>query len=161
MQTGWFANTEENQENNEKDDKQLEVEKLIADVKSQCEIEAKSLQLKQQNEFKIEEVSFSKLLSLTNRRTKCKLWFGWVFAALTGMLVPSFFWLYGDIFDAFTAVGSEPDEKLKKILDLFMITIGLCVMLVVTGMVYHSCSAQASAKVSADLQSAYLASILR
>ena len=88
------------------------------------------------------------------------LWTGWFFAAITGMILPSFFWMIGDVFDSFNP-SKEPSQTLEEILTIFYIIVGLCITITITATVYFSCLAKASSMIAARIKQHYLAAILR
>ena len=59
-------------------------------------------------------VPYSKLYSLASKQEKILMYIGWFFAAITGLGMPSFAFLFGDIMNAF---GTQLDtlNKIKKI----------------------------------------------
>ena len=59
-----------------------------------------------------QSVPYSKLMSLATPHEKRKMYCGWVFAALTGAVLPSFFFLIGDVMDSFGGATS-PEEMLN------------------------------------------------
>ena len=78
------------------------------------------------------------------------LWAGWIFAAITGMILPVFFWMIGDVFDAFQPADDSDDDRdktLDKILKLFYFMVGLSAALTLTASLYHSFTAKASANI--------------
>ena len=46
-------------------------------------------------------VPFSKLYSSATGKERCMLYAGWAFAAMTGSVLPTFFFFMGPVFDAF------------------------------------------------------------
>ena len=56
-----------------------------------------------------EVVPFSKLTSLASKEEKCQLYIGWIFACLSGCILPSFIFLIGDVFDSFSP-DNDPEE---------------------------------------------------
>ena len=107
-----------------------------------------------------EQVSFFKLISLATRREKCQLIVGWIFACLTGAILPCFIWLIGDVFDSF-APGTDPTETRDTIREIFFIMLGLCAGILVTSIIFYSQLATAGASIAARIRTKYLAAILR
>ena len=52
-------------------------------------------------------VSFGKLFSAANTTEKVMIYGGWFFAAVTGSILPLFFFYIGPIFDSFGAAGAQ------------------------------------------------------
>ena len=104
-------------------------------------------------------VSFSKLISLASGVDKCKLYFGYLFAILTGAVLPMFFFFLGPIFDSFS-LETTPDEAADKIRTVCIIMFGLALGIVVTTFFQNWLLMSASANVAADLKTRYLQSIL-
>ena len=116
-------------------------------VKNRCEQEVAQ---SASPEPQFEQVSFTKLMSLTDKKTKIMLWAGWVFAALTGMIFPVFLWMVGDVFDAFSQ-EKKREETLDEIWGFFYVMVGLSIALTFTATVYHSFLAHASANIYASI----------
>ena len=62
-------------------------------------------------------VSYSKMISLGTPTEKCKMYIGWLFAALTGSCLPVFIWLIGDVMDSFGNTTSA-EETEGQVLEL-------------------------------------------
>ena len=60
-------------------------------------------------------ISFSKLLSVASTVEKTKIFFGWSFAAITGAVLPWFFFFIGPVFDEFKE--PMPGESMQELAD--------------------------------------------
>jgi len=106
------------------------------------------------------QVSFGKLISFANRREKCMLWTGWLFACISGIILPAFLQIIGDVFDSFSP-GTPPEETRDIIRRQFGIMMGLCAVIMITATLQSSCLAAASSKIAARIKTRYLEAILR
>ena len=105
-------------------------------------------------------VTFSKLISLATKKEKCLLVTGWVFTSLTGCVLPSFIWFFGDVFDSFDP-DVDPLETRDRIRQIFYIMIGLSVFGVITSTLQYATLAAASSQIAARFKQKYLEAILR
>jgi hypothetical protein len=77
------------------------------------------------------DVPLSKLLSLASGGEKCSLYIGWAFAALSGSILPTFFFFMGPVFDSFT-VNTTPEEARDAIREVCIIMAGLAGAITIT-----------------------------
>ena len=85
---------------------------------------------------------------------------GWVFAALTGMVLPAMIWIIGDVMDSF-GLDLDPDETRSQIHFLCGIQGVMIAWTWVTGYFYHSLTLTASVTIAATIKKHYLEAILR
>ena len=105
-------------------------------------------------------VPFGKLIELASKREKCMLCTGWFFACLTGVILPSFIWLIGDVFDSF-APDKDPEETRDKVREMFSIMLGLCAGISISATLQSSCLAAASTRIAGRIKTKYLEAILK
>ena len=85
---------------------------------------------------------------------------GWVFTSFTGFLLPSFIWLFGDVFDSFDP-DVDPLETRDRIRNIFYIMLGLSVIVVITSTLQYATLAAASSQIASRIKQKYLEAILR
>ena len=85
-------------------------EVLMRQINTKIEKEGKATDTAQ-------SVSYSKMISLGTTTEKCKMYFGWIFATLTGACLPVFIWLIGDVMDSFGTTAS-PEETEASVIEL-------------------------------------------
>ena len=66
------------------------------------------------------QISFSELISVATRQEMCYMYAGWFFSALTGIGMPIWAVLMGDLFDGFGPT-QDPDEAFETIKELCLI----------------------------------------
>jgi len=103
-------------------------------------------------------VSFGKLVSTADGGEKCRLYIGWLFAGLTGGVLPVFFMIIGPVFDSFGQ--KTPEETLDEVTDLCLILVYLSIGIAVTSFFQNYLLISTGASISARLKGQYLAAIL-
>lgn len=102
-------------------------------------------------------VAYSKLYSLANSNEKCLMYLGWISASITGLGLPSFAFLFGDILNAF-GPGEDPLDKISTIaLIMSCIGVGIGIM----SYLYYSLLLISSEKIVRKTRTAYIEAILR
>ena len=104
-------------------------------------------------------VPLSKLLSLATGGEKCRLATGWLFAALSGAILPTFFFFMGPVFDSFT-VETTPEEARDAIREVCIIMACLAGGITVTSFCQNYLLMSTSAMVAAKLKGTYLRAVL-
>ena len=104
-------------------------------------------------------VSLGKLLSLATAGEKCRLYAGWAFAALSGAILPTFFFFMGPVFDSFT-VETTAEEARDKIREVCIIMACLAGGITVTSFCQNYLLMSTSALVAAKLKGTYLKAVL-
>ena len=85
---------------------------------------------------------------------------GWIFASITGAIVPSFIWMIGDVFDSYNP-ANDPSETRDKIRIAFCKILGLCVLICITATIYYYLLVAASHMITTRIKKLYLEAILR
>lgn len=88
------------------------------------------------------------------------MYFGWLAACLTGLGIPSFIFLIGDVIDSFSPTNSKEDtlNKIKQITLIFtLIGIGVWIF----GFIFYGFLLTFSEKVARRTRVAYLKAILK
>jgi ABC-type multidrug transport system fused ATPase/permease subunit len=100
------------------------------------------------------------MTSLATGYEKCKLYFGWIFAVLTGAGLPLFIWLIGDVMDSFGAAASfeETEAQIKDLVRFMGVLLGV---VFVGGYLYQAATLTSSITIAAELRKRYLQAILR
>ena len=104
-------------------------------------------------------VPVSKLLSLATGGEKCRLYTGWAFAALSGAILPTFFFFMGPVFDSFT-VNTTAEEARDAIREVCIVMACLAGGITVTSFCQNYLLMSTSAMVAAKLKGAYLKAVL-
>ena len=76
-------------------------------------------------------VPFGKLLTEATGTEKCMLWTGWIFAGLTGAILPLFFFFLGPIFDSFGG-NNSPEETRDMVRELCIIMFCIAIGIMIT-----------------------------
>lgn len=103
-------------------------------------------------------VSFGKLVSTANGGEKCRLYIGWLFAGLTGGVLPVFFMIIGPVFDSFGQ--KTPDETLDEVTDLCLIMLYLSIGIMITSFAQNYLLISTGASIAARLKTKYLKAVL-
>ena len=103
-------------------------------------------------------VSFGKLVSTANGSEKCRLYIGWLFAGLTGAVLPVFFMIIGPVFDSFGQ--QSPEETMDEVTDLCLIMLYLSLGIAVTSFVQNYLLISTGASIAARLKTKYLKAVL-
>ena len=82
-------------------------------------------------------IDLKKLISLGTRAERCTLYLGWFFSGLTGAVLPSFFFIIGDVFDSF-GPESTKEEKLESVVFLTIVMAALGTIVFISGSCMHS-----------------------
>ena len=90
---------------------------------------------------------------------KCKLYLGWLFAALTGAVLPLFFFYIGPIFDSF-GPETTPEETEDKVAELCLIMGILTIAITIFSVLQNYFLMSASASITAKLRTRYLQAVL-
>ena len=103
-------------------------------------------------------VSYSKiLLTYADRKDKCLIAFGYFAAIITGLGLPSFVFLFGDIVDGFGPNSTDIIGSISTIC-LSMALIGVGIWL--TSYIYIACLTTIAERITKKTRIAYLRSVL-
>lgn len=83
------------------------------------------------------------------------LYLGWTFAALTGAILPTFFFFLGPVFDSFT-INTTPEEMRDDIREICLIMLFLAIGIFITSFLQNYLLMSASASIAAKLKTLYL-----
>ena len=100
-------------------------------------------------------VPFSKLYTEANGSEKCKLYVGWLFAAISGAILPTFFFFIGPIFDSFGGENT-PEETRDQVRVLCLILGCIAIGLMITSFLQNWLLESASASIVGKLKTRYL-----
>ena len=100
------------------------------------------------------------MIQLASGEDKCLMYFGWLFAALSGAVLPTFIYMLGDVFDSF-GPDQDPQETLDLVRRITMIMGILALVLLVTGFLQYSLTIEAASRITARIRVEYLKAILR
>jgi len=79
---------------------------------------------------------------------------------VSGAILPTFMWLFGDVFDAF-GPDNDPEKARDEIRKIFLIYALLGLALLITATLQHALLASASAQIASRIKQKYLAAILK
>ena len=125
---------------------------LIRQIQSKMDLEGKDSKTGT-------SVPFSKLLTEATGAEKCKLYLGWTFAALTGAILPTFFFFIGPVFDSFTE-ETTPEKARDAIREVCIIMGFLTLGIGITAFFQNYLLMSTSSNVAARLKTKYLKSVL-
>jgi len=134
------------------EEKDSKTETLLRQVKSKVELEGKGTD-------NAASVAFGRLFRTANGVEKFKLILGWIFAVLTGSVLPLFFFFIGPIFDSF-GQGKSSEETKNDVIQLCLIMVYLSIGITVTSICQNYLLMSASATVAARLRTRYLQATL-
>jgi ATP-binding cassette subfamily B (MDR/TAP) protein 1 len=106
-------------------------------------------------------VPYSKLYSLGTKKEKTLLVIGWIAASITGLGLPSFVFLMGNIVDSFNPLTSNPDKMLHMISRIAYIFACVGAGIWVFAYIYFSLLLMASEKIASRTRVIYLEAILK
>ena len=98
-----------------------------------------------------------RLLESADTSEKLKIYLGWFFAALTGAILPTFFFFIGPIFDSFSDGADLAKEKVRE---LCMIMGILALGITLTSFFQNYLLMTAAAGVAAKMKTKYLKAVL-
>ena len=101
-----------------------------------------------------------KLWSVATGKEMCMLRIGWLFACLTGAILPTFIWMLGDIFDSYDP-NKDSEQTRDEIRSAFFKMLGLCGLICVTATFYYYMLVGASHMITTRIKKRYLEAILR
>jgi len=127
-------------------------ETLLRQVKAKVELEGKGTK-------NSAAVSFGKLLSCATGWEKFKLVLGWVFAVVTGCVLPVFFFLLGPIFDSF-GQGKTAEETREAVEKLCLIMLLFAIGIMFSSILQNYLLLSTQASVAARLRTNYLRAVL-
>lgn len=87
------------------------------------------------------------------------LWTGWIFAGLTGAILPLFFFFLGPIFDSFGGTNT-PEETRDMVRELCIIMFCIAVGIMITSYLQNWLLMSAAASIAAKLKTRYLKAVL-
>ena len=100
------------------------------------------------------------MYSVASGKEMCMLRVGWVFACLTGAILPTFIWMLGDIFDSYDP-NIEPEETRDRIRETCYKMLGLCFMICSCATIYYYLLSGASHMITTRIKILYLEAVLR
>ena len=104
-------------------------------------------------------VPYFKLISLANKTDKIFLYIGWIAACITGLGLPSFVFLIGNVINSFDP--SKTDGLLDKIKTLAIIFTCIGVGIWIFSYIFYSFLTITSERMIKTIKIAYLEAILR
>lgn len=104
-------------------------------------------------------ITLKKLISLGSPAERCTLYTGWFFAGITGAVLPSFFFLIGDVFDSF-GPENDDDEKLDSVVFLVIVMGCLGCIVLISGSCMHSQLTKGSMLITRRTKTAYMNAII-
>lgn len=103
-------------------------------------------------------VSFGKLFSVANGSEKCQLITGWIMAAITGAVLPLFFFFIGPAFDSF---GNKTPEETRDEVRRICIMMAIIAAAVFLGSFFQNwLTLRASSRMAARMKTEYLRKVL-
>jgi len=101
----------------------------------------------------------AKLTSLGTKSERISLYIGWIFAGITGAVIPSFIFMLGPVFDSF-GPGQSKEDSLNSV-GLFAGIIGcLAVGVWITSYMQHAFLTKGSILITNRIRNAYLSAVL-
>ncbi len=97
-------------------------------------------------------------MSTANGSEKCRIYIGWAFAAITGAILPLFFFFIGPIFDSFAF--KTPEEAKDEITDLSLIMLYLAIGIAITSFFQNWLLISTGASIAARMKTKYLKAVL-
>jgi ABC-type multidrug transport system fused ATPase/permease subunit len=104
-------------------------------------------------------VSLGKLFTAATGTEKCRIYFGWLFACITGAALPCFFFFLGPVFDSF-GPETDPEETRRKVRELCIIMGILAIGVCLTSFLQNYLLMSTSASVGGRLKTKYLEKVL-
>jgi len=104
--------------------------------------------------------TFSEMMQFADGKDRCIMYTGWLFASLSGAILPCFIFMLGPVFDSF-GPGNDPKETRDQVRIVCSIMGGLALGIAITGFFQYSLTIEASARITAKFKSQYLRAILR
>ena len=101
----------------------------------------------------------AKLISLGTKSERVSLYIGWVFAGMSGAVLPSFIFMLGPVFDSFGPSQSKEDS-LDSVSLLAGIIGCLAVVVWITSYLQHSFLTKGSIQITNRIRNAYLSAVL-
>jgi ABC-type multidrug transport system fused ATPase/permease subunit len=89
------------------------------------------------------------------------MWIGWAAAAVTGLGMPSFVFLIGDVIDSFGTSATDPDEALRTISLMSLIFTLVGIVIWITSYVSYAFLLIFSERIARKTRIKYLEAILR
>ena len=87
------------------------------------------------------------------------LWFGWIFAAICGCVIPMFLVFMGPVFDSFGA-GQDRTESREQVRLFVLIIVGLGVLILVASYIRDALLRSAAEKIVAKFKERYVRAII-
>ena len=109
---------------------------------------------------KEEQIDFKRLWSVATGQEMCMLRIGWIFACLSGAILPVFIWMLGDIFDAYNPT-SDAEETRDEIRKVFYKMLVLAACICITATFYYYMLVGASHMITLRIKKLYLEAVLR
>jgi hypothetical protein len=104
-------------------------------------------------------VTYKKLISMASKEDMCYMYTGWFFACLTGIGMPVWAVLIGDLFDAFGPVDPVEAFETIKFFSWIIFFVGLAQW--ITSYIYWSCLLIFAERVARKIKIKYLEAIFQ
>ena len=104
-------------------------------------------------------VPYRKLYSLANGSDLCLMWCGWLAAIVTGLALPSFVFIMGDIIDSFNPISMGDTLDAIRESSIIFFVIGVAIW--VTSHIYYACLFIFAESVARKIRVHYLEAILQ
>jgi len=99
-------------------------------------------------------VPYSKLYSLASSTDKCLMYLGWVAAAFTGLGLPSFLFLFGDVLDSFGPTVA-PEDALDTITFICILICCIGMGILIFGYIFYTFLLISSERIARKTRIAY------
>jgi uncharacterized protein (DUF697 family) len=102
---------------------------------------------------------FSEIMAFASGRDRCLMYSGWVFAGISGAILPCFIFMLGPVFDSF-GPDNDPAETRGMVRQITAIMGILAFGIAVTGFFQYALCIEAAASITAKIKKAYLKAIM-
>lgn len=124
---------------------------LLRQIKQKIELEGQAA------EDTSTKVGMGKMMSLASGYEKMKIYIGWLFAAITGATLPTFFFFIGPVFDSFT---KSPEELRSEIRELCLIMGCIAILIFFASFMQNFLLMTTAESVAATIKMRYLEAVL-
>ena len=98
-------------------------------------------------------------MAFASGRDRCLMYTGWVFAGMSGAILPVFIFMLGPVFDSF-GPGNDPEETRDMVRQITAIMGALALGISITGFFQYALCIEAAANITANIKKAYLRAIM-
>jgi hypothetical protein len=130
---------------------------IIRQVKNKIDHMEPSLKVAEKGSKVKNSVTYKKLISMATNQDLCYMYTGWVFAALTGIGMPVWAVLIGDLFDAFGPIDPVEGFEQIKFFSLVIFLVGVAMW--ICCFVYWSCLLIFAERIARGIKIKYLEAI--